>query len=92
MLWNTKFPQAFNFRKFREWTEYAKIKCHKKFTSPVWLQQLVNSNGNAKNREIKMQQNFASPKRQNLNSAKIVCLTSYKPITLNSKLSTVSLF
>ena len=38
-----------------------------------------------------MQQNFASPKRQNLNSAKIVCLTSCKPITLNSKLSTVLL-
>ena len=38
---------------------------------------LVNINGNAKNREIKMQPNFASPKRQKLNSAKIVCLTLY---------------
>ena len=52
---------------------------------------LVNTNGNAKNREIKMPPNFASPKRQKFNSARIVCLTLYKQITLNSKLSTASL-
>ena len=64
-------------------------KVPQKITSPVLLQHLVNSNGNAKNREIKMQPNFASSKRQKLNAAKIVCLTLYKPITLNSKLCTV---
>ena len=53
---------------------------------------MVSSNGNAKNCEIKIQPNFASPKRQKINAAKIVCLTLYKPITLNSKLCTVSLF
>ena len=35
-----------------------------------------------------MQPNFASPKRQKFYSAKIVYLTLYKQITLNSKLST----
>ena len=67
-----------------------KNKVPQKFTSPVFsAQYLVNSNGNAKNREIKMQPNFANSKRPKFNSAKIVCLTLYKPITLNSKLSTV---
>ena len=47
---------------------------------------------NAKNREIKMQPNFVSSKRQKFNAAKIVCLTLYKPTTLNSKVCTVSLF
>ena len=39
-----------------------------------------------------MQPYFASPKRQKLNAANILCLTLYKAITLNTKLCTISLF
>ena len=41
-----------------------KNKVPQKFNSPVCLQYLVNINGNGKNRDIKMQPNFASPKRK----------------------------
>jgi hypothetical protein len=56
----------------------------------------IKEQKNAKNRKIKMQPNFASPKRQKFNAATILCLTLhvYKPITLNSMYiqCTVSLF